>query len=250
MPETPVFQTRDLHKHFRQGDTEIHALSGIDLTVDPGEFVVIAGPSGSGKSTLLNILGLLDTATRGEVRLDGRDVAGRSKAELAALRRDKLGFVFQAYNLMPVLTARENVELVMEFRGVPPAERRRRSSEVLTQLGLAELVDRFPEQMSGGQQQRVAVARAIAGSPSVVLADEPTANLDSVSASALMDLLDSLNTEHGVCFVLSSHDPRVITRARRIVTLRDGRVTSDEPGPMGRKTAAAQARRPTVAQHA
>ncbi|QPF73608.1 ABC transporter ATP-binding protein [Roseateles sp. DAIF2] len=224
----PVFLAQGLHKTFQQGSLQVQALRGIDLRIDAGEFVVIAGPSGSGKSTLLNILGLLDSPSEGRLQFAGQDMAGLPQAELSRLRRDRLGFVFQAYNLMPVLTALENTEMVMEFQGMPAEQRRQVSSALLTQLGLAEQMHRYPDQLSGGQQQRVAVARAIASRPRVVIADEPTANLDSASATALMDLMVGINRSQGVSFVFSSHDPHVIQRARRVLTLRDGRLVSDE----------------------
>jgi len=229
MPEfqPPLFEAQSLHKVFRQKNIEVHALSGISLRIDAGEFVVLAGPSGSGKSTLLNLLGLLDTPTEGQLRFAGQDLQHQSSADLALIRRDQIGFVFQAYNLMPVLTAQENTEIVMEFQGMPAPERRRISTELLGRLGLQEQMHRFPDQLSGGQQQRVAVARAIASRPRVVIADEPTANLDSVTATALMDLMVQLNKEQGISFVFSSHDPHVIQRARRVLTLRDGQIVSD-----------------------
>ncbi|HEU4430620.1 MAG TPA: ABC transporter ATP-binding protein, partial [Myxococcota bacterium] len=186
------------------------------------------GPSGSGKTTLLNLFGALDAPTSGAVSLDGQDLARLSRSQLAALRLAKLGFVFQAFNLIPVLSARENVEFVMELQGSPAAERRARALAVLADVGLAELADKRPLEMSGGQQQRVAIARAIASSPRVVLADEPTANLDSVTAGKLIDLMERLNRERGVTFLFSTHDPRVIERARRVVRLRDGEVVADE----------------------
>lgn len=228
MTDAPLLHAHGLHKRFRQGTQEVHALRGVDLQIHEGEFAVLAGPSGSGKSTLLNLLGLLDTPSEGRLQVGGRDAAGLSSAGLARLRRDELGFVFQAYNLMPVLSALENTELVLEFQGVPQAERRRRSTELLTELGLAEHMHRFPDQLSGGQQQRVAVARAIVSRPRIVLADEPTANLDSVTATSLMDLLVSLNRDKGISFVFSSHDPNVIDRARRVLRLRDGQLVADE----------------------
>lgn len=228
MPDSAIFQAQGLHKRFQQGDVQVHALRGIDLRIDAGEFVVIAGPSGSGKSTLLNLLGLLDSPSEGQLLFGGRDVSRLSSSELSVLRRDALGFVFQAYNLMPVLSALENTEMVMEFQGVPAAERRQRSTQLLQQLGLAEQMHRYPDQLSGGQQQRVAVARAIASRPRVVIADEPTANLDSATAIALMELMQGLNRDQGVSFVFSSHDPLVIQRARRVILLRDGQLVSDQ----------------------
>jgi len=224
MPDTPLIEARQIRKLFRQSGVDVPALRGVDLRIDPGDFVVIAGPSGSGKSTLLNILGLLDSPTAGRLWHDGRELSGLSRREMARLRRDKLGFVFQAYNLMPVLTALENTEMVMEFQGIGAEARRKRARDVLDRLGLAAEMDRYPGQLSGGQQQRVAVARAIAGGPRVVIADEPTANLDSTTTVSLMDLLVSLNVEDGTSFIFSSHDPLVIDRARRVIRLRDGQI--------------------------
>ena len=204
--------------------TALHALS---LSFSRGEFTAIAGPSGSGKSTLLNIIGTLDAATGGEVVYDGRKVSGLSEAELADFRLLSLGFIFQAYNLIPVLTAAENVEYVLALQGVPKTERRQRAGEALKAVGLSAQADRRPDLLSGGQQQRVAVARAIVHRPMVVLADEPTANLDSKTAEALLELMQSLNTKQGVTFIFSSHDPRVLTLARRVVTIHDGRLAED-----------------------
>ncbi len=226
-PSVPAIRTSSLTKRFQQKQLEVVVLHEIDLTIMPGEFTVIAGPSGSGKTTLLNILGLLDVPSSGSVMFQGQDLSSRSPAELADIRRNEVGFVFQAYNLMPVLTAAENTEMVMEFQGVSPAERRRRSTDVLEKLGLHELIDRYPDQLSGGQQQRVAVARAIAGEPKLVIADEPTANLDSKTAVQLMDLMEELNRKSGITFVFSSHDPQVINRAHRVISLLDGRISAD-----------------------
>lgn len=217
-----VIEALGVTKVFTRKQQQVQALRGVDLQVRSGDFTVISGPSGSGKSTLLNILGLLDVPTEGLVRFNGRELGQADPAELARLRRDHIGFVFQAYNLMPVLTAVENTEMVMEFQGVPAAERRRISSELLEALGLKELMHRYPDELSGGQQQRVAVARAIASRPELVIADEPTANLDSKTAENLLDLMSRLNREQGITFVFSSHDPLVIQRARRVVSLRDG----------------------------
>jgi putative ABC transport system ATP-binding protein len=204
------------------------ALDGIDIEIAEGEFTALAGPSGSGKTTLLNMLGALDVPDAGCVRLDGQDYAGLAAAELSELRLRKLGFVFQAYNLIPVFSARENVEFVMELQGVAAAERRARSEQVLEQVGLAGLGEKRPLEMSGGQQQRVAVARSIATRPRLVLADEPTANLDSSTARSLLELMAQLNRDHGVTFLFSTHDPLVMEAARRIVRLQDGRVLEDE----------------------
>lgn len=222
-----VVQVRGVSKVFEHKQQRVHGLCDVSLALHKGDFTVIAGPSGSGKTTLLNILGLLDVPSSGRVVFDGRDLSDTSMTELARARRDHVGFVFQAYNLMPVLSAIENTEMVMEFQGVPPAERRRIGADVLRSLGLADLMHRYPDQLSGGQQQRVAVARAIASRPSLVVADEPTANLDSRTAEGLMDLMAGLNAEHGITFVFSSHDPHVIRRAKRVVSLQDGRIVAD-----------------------
>ncbi len=228
-----MLEARGVGKVYNTRGVETRALHGVDLDVEAGEFTALAGPSGSGKTTLLNLFGGLDVPSEGRVRLDGCDLASLAPGELAEERLHKLGFVFQAYNLIPVLSARENVEFVMELQGVPAAERRARSDAILREVGLAELAEKRPLEMSGGQQQRVAVARAIVGEPRVVLADEPTANLDSHTAGHLLELMEALNREHGVTFLFSTHDPLVIGKARRTVRLRDGEVVADErkPGP-------------------
>jgi putative ABC transport system ATP-binding protein len=223
-----ILEARGVHKIYESRGVETPALRGVDLALDEGEFTVLHGPSGCGKTTLLNLLGALDTPSRGTVILDGEDLSGLSSKAIAALRLHKLGFVFQAYNLIPVLTARENVEFVMELQGVPPGERKERSERILGEVGLSDLADKRPMEMSGGQQQRVAVARAIVGEPRVVLADEPTANLDSKTSGQLLDLMEHLNREHGVTFLFSTHDMLVIGKARRRVHLRDGQVVDDE----------------------
>ena len=222
-----VVDARHLTKTYKQGKLEVNALRGVSLEVTSGEFVVLAGPSGSGKTMLLNLIGALDKPTSGELFVDGSNLETMSRAELATLRRDRVGFVFQAYNLLPVLTALENTELVLMLRGISASERRERAAQMLSVVGLSTMMDRRPNELSGGQQQRVAVARAIAAAPSLILADEPTANLDSKTAESLMDLLSELNTKRGMTFLFSSHDPRVIGRAKRIVYLEDGQITSD-----------------------
>lgn len=213
---------------YSQGPLVVRALSEVSLTIERGAFMALVGPSGSGKTTLLNLLGALDQPTSGRVTLEGRDLSTCSRRELAALRRDRIGFVFQAYNLVPVFTAYENAEFVLALQKVPEAERRERVHAVLRSVGLAGLEDRRPPQLSGGQQQRVAIARAIAPRPALVLADEPTANLDSETAESLLDLMGALNREAGTTFVFSTHDERVMRRAQRIVRLSDGRVVSDQ----------------------
>lgn len=223
----PLVSVRDVTKVFETGKLRVHALRGLDLEIMEGDFLALVGPSGSGKTTLLNLIGALDKPTSGHVDVLGNDLSKLSKGERAKLRLSSLGFVFQAYNLVPVLSAVENVEFVLELQGVGAAERRKRALEVLSELGLEELADRRPNELSGGQQQRVAVARAIAARPKLVLADEPTANLDTENASQLMILMRELHDEHGVTFVFSTHDPRVVAHATRVVTLVDGRVDTD-----------------------
>ncbi|MEW5738686.1 MAG: ABC transporter ATP-binding protein [Myxococcota bacterium] len=214
-----------------KGATPTKALAGVTLEVEKGEFMCLAGPSGSGKTTLLNLIGGLDSPTEGKVRIDGKDLTGLSRGALADLRRDRIGFVFQAYNLVPVLTAAENAEYVLELKGVDAKTRRARVAELFQRMGLEGFLDTRPLKMSGGQQQRVAVARAIASEPAVVLADEPTANLDQTTGAALMDLMHELNHERGVTFIFSSHDPMVLERADRLVRLVDGKIVSDVKKP-------------------
>lgn len=218
----------DLCKTYRQGDAVIKALDHVTLSIEPAGFVCLSGPSGSGKTTLLNMIGGLDQLDSGRISIDGERVDLLGKGPLADLRLHHIGFVFQAYNLIPVLTARENVEFVMQVQGVPACERKQKAMEILEEVGLAGMEDRRPAQLSGGQQQRVAVARAIVSQPRLVLADEPTANLDSVSATHLMQLFLELNDKHGVTFLISTHDERVMRYARRLLRMRDGKVISDE----------------------
>jgi putative ABC transport system ATP-binding protein len=206
----------------------VKALDDVDLRVMRGEFVSLAGPSGSGKSTLLNVIGGLDRATGGNVIVEGVNLTDLDTGALADLRRDRIGFVFQAYNLIPVLSARENVEFIMELQGIKSSERRRRALEALDSLGIAELANRRPGELSGGQQQRVAVARAIVTEPSLLLADEPSANLDSESTAGLLRLLQHINREHGVTIITATHDPAVIAFAARRISMRDGRIVADE----------------------
>ena len=228
MGEGSVISLRSVTKVYRQGSVNIHALRDLSMDVEPGEFTVICGPSGSGKTTMLNLIGALDAATSGSIVLEGRELGGLNKKELSELRRDRIGFVFQAYNLMPVLTAYENAEMVLWVQGVDGPTRRERVMGLLEQVGLKGLEDRKPSELSGGQQQRVAIARAIASNPAVVLADEPTANVDSETAETLLGLMEELNREQGVTFLFSTHDPQVMERARRVVRLVDGNVASDE----------------------
>jgi putative ABC transport system ATP-binding protein len=226
----PILLARGLTKVFQVGRQEVRALRGVDLEVREGEFMALVGPSGSGKTTFLNLAGALDVPTSGELTVLGRRVAALSKRERADLRLRSIGFVFQAYNLVPVLTAVENVEFVLELQGLGD-ERRSRARAVLEELGLADLADRRPGELSGGQQQRVAVARAVAARPALVLADEPTANLDGENAEILMHMMRDLRDRHGMTFVFSTHDPRVVAHAVRVVTLVDGRVARDERTP-------------------
>jgi putative ABC transport system ATP-binding protein len=219
-----IVELHDVVKTYRQGQVEVAALRGLDLVIERGEFTALCGPSGSGKTTVLNLAGALDAPSSGVVRLEGVDLASLGRRARAHLRRDRIGFVFQAYNLLPVLTAYENAELVLSLQNVPEADRRRRVTALLADVGLAGLEGRRPDELSGGQQQRVAIARALASEPAVVLADEPTANVDSRTAEQLLDLMEKLNRERGATFVFSTHDPRVMERARRIVHIVDGRV--------------------------
>ena len=223
-----VMQALNVTKDYETRAFTTRALDDVSLEIVRGEFSALAGPSGSGKTTLLNMLGTIDVPTSGTVRIDGEDVIAMSEAERSDLRLQKIGFIFQSYNLIPVLSATENVEFVLLLQGMGARERRRRAEEVLVELGLGDLLAKRPTEMSGGQQQRVAVARAIASQPSIVLADEPTANLDSRTAESLLDLMLEMNCERGVTFLFSTHDQRVMKRARRIVRLVDGRIARDE----------------------
>jgi putative ABC transport system ATP-binding protein len=220
----PVVRAEQLTKVYRQNGIPVNALQWIDLQIGRGEFVALVGPSGSGKSTLLNLIGGLDTPTSGRIWIGEQEIGSLSKTELSDVRLRKIGFVFQEFNLIPVLSALENVEYVMLLQGVPEAERRSRSLAILRDLGLAGLEHRRPGQLSGGQQQRVAVARAMVSEPMIVLPDEPTANLDSTAGAALLDLMRELNESKGTTFVFSTHDPMVMQRAKRIIRLRDGRI--------------------------
>ncbi|MGB2248957.1 MAG: ABC transporter ATP-binding protein [Alcanivorax sediminis] len=222
-----LVRLENISKTFRQGDIEVHALTDISLDVSEGEFAALVGPSGSGKTTLLNIIGGLDSPTSGKVHLNGTDVTALNESQLSDFRLFQLGFVFQAYNLVPVLSALENVELIMVLQGRAESERRERARHYLDLVGLGKVMDRRPSALSGGQQQRVAVARALASGPRLVLADEPTANLDSDNATALLDIMHKLSHEEKTTFLFSTHDPRVMERAERIIQLRDGKVEMD-----------------------
>ncbi len=217
-----------ISKRYRQGELEVNALADINLTVEEGEFAALVGPSGSGKTTLLNIIGGLDSPTQGTTQLNGTDITTLKEAQLSDFRLFQLGFVFQSYNLVPVLSALENVELVMVLQGRHKNECHERAEHYLELVGLKDVVHRRPTALSGGQQQRVAVARALAAGPRLVLADEPTANLDSENATALLDIMHTLSHEEKTTFIFSTHDPRVMDRAERIITLQDGKIVSDE----------------------
>lgn len=224
----PIVELTDVRKVYMQGKLEVVAVDGVSLAIERGDFAAFSGPSGSGKTTILNLIGMLDKATEGKILLEGKDVSTLNRTEMADLRRNRLGFIFQAYNLIPVLTAYENAELVLALQGVAADKRREIVMALLEEVGLKGMEHRRPDELSGGQQQRVAIARAIAPEPALILADEPTANVDSETAEAILDLMGSLNKEHGVTFLFSTHDPRVMARARRVIRLRDGSVESDE----------------------
>jgi len=223
-----VIEVKNVIRTYKTGEIEVRALRGVDLEIEKGEFTAIAGPSGSGKSTLLNIVGGLDTPTEGEVSLGGKLINTMSGSELSSFRRDHVGFIFQSYNLIPVLTVEENIEFVMLLQGVDKATRKKKVAEILEEVGLSGSEERLPSQLSGGQQQRVAVARAIVSTPDIILADEPTANLDSKTGSALLDMMRKLNETKGVTFVFSTHDKMIMERAKRLVRLKDGMIDSDE----------------------
>ncbi len=221
-------RTEDVWKIYPQEPSPVEAVRGLTLEIASGDFVAMAGPSGSGKTTVLNLLGALTTPTRGRIWVSGEELTTLNVKQLARLRLEHIGFVFQAYNLLPVLTALENAEFTLLLRGVPAEERHRRVEALFSEIGLGDLGDRRPGKLSGGQQQRVAVARAVVGEPALVLADEPTANLDSASSDALLDVMERLNREHGTTFVFSTHDPRVMERARRLIRLVDGKIDADD----------------------
>lgn len=228
MSNSPLIQTIDLHKTYETGSVSTPALRGVDLELHEKEFTAVAGPSGSGKSTLLHLLGGLDRPTSGEILLDGQPMSALSKDALARLRMTSIGFVFQAYNLIPVLTVLENTAFVLELQGVARTERIERARRILGELGIEQYADQFPNRISGGEQQRVAVARAVVSEPSIVLADEPTANLDTATSLELIDLMHSLNRGKGATFLFATHDGRLLDRVNRLVTLVDGRISADE----------------------
>ncbi|MFO7613834.1 MAG: ABC transporter ATP-binding protein [Bacteroidales bacterium] len=223
-----IIVTKDLRKIYSETKVPVHALNGVSVTFEEGEFTAIVGPSGSGKTTLLNMIGGLDNPTEGEVHINGVNVTTLPSGKLIDFRLHHIGFVFQSYNLIPVLTARENVEFIMQLQGVPKKERAARAIELLESVGLSDKIDNRPGDMSGGQQQRVSVARALASKPRFILADEPTANLDSKSTAELLDIMLKMNEKYKTTFIFSSHDQRVMDRARRIITIEDGVVAKDE----------------------
>ncbi|MDH3268142.1 MAG: ABC transporter ATP-binding protein, partial [Ignavibacteria bacterium] len=223
-----LIELNQVSKIYDETIVPINAVDNVDLKIEKGEFTAIVGPSGSGKTTMLNLIGGLDQPTDGKITVDGTDISTLKPDALINFRLHHIGFVFQAYNLIPVFTAKENVEFIMLLQNISKAEREKRAIEFLQAVGLQDRINSKPTELSGGQQQRVAVARALASTPSFVLADEPTANLDSVSAESLLDLMEDLNRKHNMTFVFSTHDQRVIKRAHRVVTLRDGRIESDE----------------------
>jgi putative ABC transport system ATP-binding protein len=222
-----ILRTEKLDKTYQDNGVPVNAVKGVDLTIETGEYTVIAGPSGSGKTTLLNLLGALDKPTHGKVLFKDKDLSTKSRKELSSFRLNNLGFIFQAYNLIPVLSAIENIEFSMMLLGIPENERRERSLKLLEELSIHELADKLPNEMSGGQQQRVAVARAIVNDPQLVLADEPTANLDSKTGSNLLDLMEKMNAEKNITFVFASHDQQVINRAKRLLIMKDGEIVED-----------------------
>jgi putative ABC transport system ATP-binding protein len=223
-----VIRIENVSKVYRTDSLDVHALRSLSLGIRKGAFTAIAGPSGSGKTTLLNIMSGLDTPTSGLVLLAGKNISEMKGAELSDFRRDHIGFIFQAFNLIPVLTVKENIEYIMLLQGVGDSERRSRVSSILRQVGLEGMENRVPKQLSGGQQQRVAVARAMVSNPDIILADEPTANLDSATGAALLDIMRELNEKNGMTFVFSTHDEMIMERAKRLVLLKDGNVARDE----------------------
>ena len=222
-----VIDAENVTKEYISGELKVKALDGVSLSLQRGEFAALAGPSGSGKTTFLNVVSGLDVFSSGKVVLAGKDVSAMSGRELSDFRRDHIGFIFQAYNLIPVLTVGENIEYIMLLRHVPSAQRKKRIAEILDEVGLAGSQDRFPGQLSGGQQQRVAIARAMASGPDIILADEPTANLDSATGSALLDMMQELNRARHMTFLFSTHDRTIMEKASRLITLKDGKIESD-----------------------
>ena len=222
-----IIEINNLHKTYDGDSVPVHAVNNVTVSFEEGEFTAIVGPSGSGKTTLLNIIGGLDDASEGSIRINGINITELSSKNLTDFRLNNIGFVFQAYNLIPVLTAKENVEFIMHLQGANKEARDARATELLKEVGLGEMMNRRPSKLSGGQQQRVAVARALASKPKFVLADEPTANLDSKSTENLLDIMEQLNKEEKITFIFSTHDQRVVNKARRVITLEDGKIISD-----------------------
>lgn len=225
-----VIDIKNVHKIYNESEVKVHAVRGVDLTFDEGEFAAVVGPSGSGKTTLLNMIGGLDNPTEGEIIINSTNIGELKSSKIIDFRMWNIGFVFQAYNLIPVLTAKENVEFVMHLQGRPKAEREKRAKELLEAVGLGDRIDARPGKLSGGQQQRVAVARALASKPKFILADEPTANLDSKSTATLLEIMEKLNEHEKITFIFSTHDSRVVKKARRVITIEDGQVKTDEQG--------------------
>ena len=223
-----VLQLNNVHKIYDETEVNVHAVNGVTIDFDEGEFAAIVGPSGSGKTTLLNMIGGLDTPSDGEILVNGKDLSTFKSSQLIDFRMRNIGFVFQSYNLIPVLTAKENVEFIMNLQKWPRADRNRRTTELLDSVGLGDRANSRPSQLSGGQQQRVAVARALATKPKFILADEPTANLDSKSTQTLLEIMEKLNREENITFIFSTHDGRVMKKARRIITLDDGKVIDEK----------------------
>jgi putative ABC transport system ATP-binding protein len=223
-----IIDIRNVVKVYNDSEVKVHAINGISLTIEEGEFTAIVGPSGSGKTTLLNMLGGLDKPTEGEIIIEGTNISNLKGSKLIDFRLYNIGFVFQSYNLIPVLTAKENVEFIMQMQKIPAKDRYKRTRELLESVGLGDRLDSRPNKLSGGQQQRVAVARALASKPKFILADEPTANLDSKSTENLLDIMEKLNLDEKITFIFSTHDARVVKKARRVITIEDGKVISDE----------------------
>ncbi len=223
-----MIEIKNLVKDYQAGETVVHALRGVTIELQKGAFISIAGPSGSGKTTLLNLIGCIDTADSGEIIIDGVSVADKTKDELALFRRDNLGFIFQSFNLIPVLSAYENVAFALNLLGLENGEIKERTMSIIREVGLEGMEDRRPSRLSGGQQQRVAIARALVKNPRIVLADEPTANLDSETGKSILDLMEKMNEKHKASFIFSTHDPMVMDFAHRIVRLHDGQIISDE----------------------
>lgn len=223
-----IVDLKHVSKIYQQGEVQVKAVDNIDLQIQQGDFAVLCGPSGSGKTSILNLIGGLDAATSGDVILENTNLASLSNAKLSDVRKNRIGFVFQAYNLIPVMTAYENASFVLELQGVEKSEQHQRVMQTLQEVGLKGLENRRPDQMSGGQQQRVAIARAIVTQPAIVLADEPTANVDSHTAESLLDLMQKLNEQQGITFLFSTHDQHVIDRAKRVIHIKDGQIESDQ----------------------